>query len=1244
MKKEFVILFFTLLVNNIIAQVNVLQVEQITTRDGLPQNSVQSIIQDKYGFMWFSSFASICKYDGYKFTQYYPEPDNPNTLYSSGIYNIVLDSAKNVWIGFFTSPVYCKYNYETDDFSRVPENETDKLVQQKIDRGRQPIYSANNVPDVIWKFQDGYVFEEDNLSGTEKKYCLDFTGIQPFTINMISSMFLDKYGILWVGTEKQGVYKINTNTKPFYSYYNVTEYCNHFISDIIRDVFVDNEEMLWLGTFSNGIIKINKNNNKIFYMKYDPLNRDNCISNNEIRDIFQDSTGEIWIGTKGGVTRYNPNTNQYKFYTRYTAEKIPSPWVHSFMEDHNGIIWIGTFYGFVQYERATDKYQFFDPNKYLKSPRISKIIEDKHYNVWISTQGGGITCLKRVDSGKDYDTIHYLNIPNDPKSLSSNRVFGLLEDNYNNIWASTDYGLCKLNPKTAEFTRYNMKNGLPDDMIMGILLDKHDNIWISHKKGITKLNTHTGEMQHYSEQDGLQSNDFSENACYKDPKTGEMFFGNAYGFNSFFPDSIKNNLVEPDIYFTGLKVLNQDITQFHKLDGKTILSKSILTTKKLILSNKHKNFSIEFAGLHYVKPEANIYKYKLEGFDEKWLTGDASHRMVTYSNLPAGKYVLRVKTANGDGIWSNKEAKMEIVIKPPWWNTFWAYLFYFFILIVILFWIYRYIIEKERFKNQLRYEKMKAKKLLELDQLKIQFFTNVSHELRTPLTLLIDPLQKLKGGNVESGQVSYYYSLMYNNAQRLMKLVNQLLDFRRIENKKYTLETELADIAAYIGNVADAFRINAMHRNIRFEYIARPSKIMANFDPDKIEKIVFNLLSNAFKYTPDGRSISIMLQLNNNENDNLKSKFIEIKVIDSGIGIPANAVNKIFDVFYQAKLPVGYESIGTGIGLALTKELVELLKGKIDVESKENIGSTFTVKLPLETVEINESEINKSELLSEGELTENNNVNLNNELKEGKEIKYDIPFILLIEDNEDVRNYLRSELSRDYNVLEAGNGKEGMQIALEETPDIIISDIMMPIMDGLEFCKRLKNDTRISHIPVILLTARHSETFVVEGYEIGADAYITKPFNTNILKARIKNLIESRNILLESFGKTPFLDLKKVANNTADEEFLNKTVEIIHQYISEPEFNIDLLAEYIKMNRRQLTHKIKTLTGQTVNEFVKTIRLNKAAELLLTTDYAVSEIAYQLGYNVPANFSRSFTKQFGKSPTEYIASFNKDDE
>lgn len=1234
MKKITGFLLLLIYVSQSYSQNGLIFLNHITTKDGLPENSVQTIKQDKYGFLWFSSFAGICKYDGYEFIEYIAEPDNPEALYSRSIYNMMLDSFQNLWISFFDTSTYCMYNYETDNFTRFPRSKTPTYIIKGMDRKNINPLVAENSKLYQWSFDNGFLIQKNLMNGETKYYCIKTSDKTELLNEHIKTMFLDSKGVLWIGTENQGVYKVNTLIKPFNNYLSKSSFCNINFKETIRAIYIDKNE-IWLGTYNHGVIIFNPLNNKIRWIKETSINSPNGIINNQVRAILKDRYGFFWIGTKNGLTRYDPQTEKSIHFNRYSENKIPQNWVHAIMEDHEGELWIGTFNGIARYDRKNNRFIEIDYKKILRSNHVCYIYEDSKNNLWIATQGGGLTILKRTNEKDKFISKTYIHEFNNPNSLSSNRIFSVLEDKFGNIWVATDYGINILNLKTEKFKRIGLKEGLPNEQIMGMLFDDNNSVWVSHKKGLSKIDINTFNIKNYTEEDGLQNIEFAENAFFKNKENGELYFGNSEGINSFIPDSIKDDTLVPEVILTNIYLYNEPIKPCQKIHGTIILDKVLYLTDEIRLKSKMKYFTIEFTSLDFKNIKKIKYKYKLEGFDKNWIEIPPGNRKITFSNLPPGKYIFKI-TASNNNYWNENIKTLKITVLPPFWKTNVAYISYVLIFIILNYLIYKFISSKARLKSQIWYEKMKARKIEQLNAMKFQFFTNISHELKTPLSLILDPLEKITKGLIKTSDINYYHTLMLRNARRISKLINQLLDFQRIESNNLSLEVTKDNLVNFVKSVFDSFVLIAVHRNIKYTFKSNVKKLIAEFDSDKIEKILYNLISNAFKYTYDNGEITLELLFNKYDKNNGIINFI---VKDNGIGIPEDCIDKIFEPFYQVKLPAGLKNEGTGIGLAHTKELVEILKGKISVRSQINIGSEFKVSIPInyETYELNDEieVVNKEDINEENIIVNNTSIR-----KQFNQSEKNIT-VLIIEDDIDTLTYLQHELSKDFNIIISKNGNEGTRIIYEEMPDIIITDIMMPGIDGIELCKQVKSDERTSHIPIIVITALSGESFQIESYTNGVDLYITKPINTEVLKIQIHNLINSRRKLFEYYSKLPLSEFKNVASNGYENNFINKVIHIIEENLEDPEFNIDKLSEKLKITRRQLSQKIKALTGQTVNEFIITIKLTKAAEMLINSNYSISEIAFKLGYTVPANFTRSFTKHFGKSPSEYISSIKK---
>jgi signal transduction histidine kinase/DNA-binding response OmpR family regulator len=820
----------------------------------------------------------------------------------------------------------------------------------------------------------------------------------------------------------------------------------------------------------------------------------------------------------------------------------------------------------------------------------------------------------------------------------------------------------------GRFERYSVKDGLPSDWITEILEDDNGILWIATNNGLSKFNPGTATFRNYTIEDGLLSNQIGP-GCRS--KTGELIFSSDDGFIIFHPDSIKDNLDIPPVYITDFYLFNKPVPiGYDSLSGRSILSKSLIECEELELNYDDKVFSFEFAALDYHAPMKNKYAYRMEGFDKDWTYVDADYKLITYTNLDPGKYTFRVKGSNNDGYWNEAGASLKIIIHPPWWQTSWAYLFYLLMIGSTVYFTWKAQLKRIRTKNEFKMTKFEARKMHEVDEMKSRFFTNISHEFRTPLTLILGPATDILDSTNEL-KTRKNISLIRKNANRLLGLVNQLLDISKLESGNMKLQTAPQNIVTLLKAFTLSFTSYAERKRITLKFNSSENEIMVYLDKDKIEKIMTNLLSNAFKFTPEGGRIEISMRVRQSydgqSNLNMPEatapvslappdrsssvirrtpsndwfhEGVEVRISDSGIGIPPDKLPHIFDRFYQVDGSHTREQEGTGIGLALTKELVELHKGKIEVESVEGKGTTFVITLPLGKDHLKLEEIGQAEDGKEKDLIQHvydDDLEKRGEPEVDLEIaeKESFPSLLIIEDNFDLRKYIKDQLQEGYRILEAGDGEDGWAQSLEHLPDLIISDVMMPKMDGFQLCQKLKMDERTSHIPVILLTAKAAKEDKLAGYETGADEYIMKPFEPVELRARIKNLLEQRNRLHEHFSRQGIFDLHQAKITPVDKIFLQKIYHEITLHISDPSFGVETLAENIAISRSVLHRKLVSLTGEPPVEFIRRIRLNRAVELMEKKFGNLSEIALEVGFTNPAYFSDCFRRQFGVSPSQY---------
>ena len=816
------------------------------------------------------------------------------------------------------------------------------------------------------------------------------------------------------------------------------------------------------------------------------------------------------------------------------------------------------------------------------------------------------------------------------------RSRSMFEDSKNRIWITTlDKGIAIYSAAGGPLKYYSETDGLANNQALRIEEDNESNLWISTTNGLSKLDTKRLFFQNFSSKDGLSNNQFCYGASYK-TTSGEILFGSVSGFNIFNPSEIVAQNNDVPIVFTDLKIFNKSVPV--GMDKKAVLQKSISETNHLNLRFDQNVFTLEFAALNYVNSDKNEYVYILEGFNKSW-NEPSKIRSATYTNLDPGDYVLRIKRVV-QGVENDKnELKLNITVLPPYNKTKWFLALTVLFILMLIYIIVHFVVTREKIKQQLVLEKVNARKLHEIDMMKLKFFTNISHEIRTPLTLILGPLEKLINKDYSLAETKENLQLMHRNAKNLDKLISQLLDFRKLQTGNLKLNLTEADIVGFVRNIVESFNELAGEKGVYLKFNTLKKSLNAVFDPDKIEKILNNLISNALKFTVQGGTITVNISLifdsvDNDFNETGKEKqFIEIIVKDTGKGIASGNLNKIFQRFFQTDTEDS--NPGVGIGLALVKELVSVHKGDIFVTSKQGKGTKFKIRIPyfaklqeVQTesgIENNDFKLTSPNVMLENELEEN----LNSEI------------MLIVEDNTDVRKFISNHFKSNYKMAEAKNGDEGWQIALEIIPDIIISDVLMPVSDGYELCKRIKNDERTSHIPVILLTALHAREHEIKGLTSGADDFITKPFDLTVLQAKVENLLSIRESLKQKFTGTVILEPKNIVISSPDERFLQKAIEVVENNISDSDLDIETFSEKVGVSRMQLYRKLHALTDMTVKEFIRHIRLKRAAQLLIQQKMNVSEIAYDVGFKDLSHFRKCFKREFGMSASEFVSKSNQ---
>lgn len=1046
--------------------------------------------------------------------------------------------------------------------------------------------------------------------------------------NSISALYYDKQGILWVGTYAGGINKYDANQTLFQQVH----------SDVVTDGFsksgvtsfaeLKNGD-IWVGTDGGSLNLWHRKTTR--FTHYDPQHPSGFGSYSVLCLLTDQNEDYLWIGTYGkGLKRLHIPSNRFEHINKGPGEnELSDHSIYALHQDRSGNIWIGTNNGGVNvlnpHSGQIRKFKAEDISNQLSNNCIRSFYEDTEGNMWIGTYYGGISIYN-----PDLDHFTTLNSAN--SKLSSDVVFSIFCDSDNQIWVGTmGGGLCKYDRKTKTFLAFTESDGLPSNIVNSIHEGLTGELWISTNKGVSCFDRYQSRFKNYSIDHGLQGNEFLYGAGYK-TKAGEILFGGINGFNVLSPDHMVTNHHKPSVMFTDFQLFGQD-----HAGSMALLKQHINLTKEIDLNYDQSAFTIRFSALAYTLSKKNTYAYKMEGFDKDWIQA-GENRAATYTNLDPGNYTFKVRAANNDGLWSNEEASLAIHISPPLWKSNMAYIIYIVLFATAIYILYLELKAREKLKSQILFERLSAKKTAELNQAKAHFFTNVSHELRTPLSLILDPVRKILRGPISPEQTHNYAQLIHKNAEKLAYLVNELLDYRKLESGKLVLTVHEIELISWMRGVTEPFHEHASNRDIHFAFETDYVDLRVKVDPEKLEKVIVNLLSNAFKYTPDGGGILLCVAIVEKKTDEEMRPYLELRVQDTGIGIPQEAEDKIFDLFYQVEGVSPFENTSSGIGLSLTKELVLLHNGEIKVDSNRGKGTCFTVQLPMDRtvkpaylpsktpIQLEKTEIDVRQISR----VQSEDMDSSYEQRDGKHL------ILIIEDNDDLRRYISSELDHYFEVLQAKNGREGYELAVQTIPDVVVSDIMMPIMDGIVCCKHLKEDDRTSHIPVILLTAKQTDLDKIEGYQAGADAYIAKPFSVDLLHTRIDNLLKSRKMLRGLTSEKMEDAALSLQLSDRDKAFLEKARTLVEANTGAISCTVDQLAENLSMSRRQLYRKLKALTNQSVQDFISGICMQKAAELLLDTQYNIAEIAYQVGFSEPSNFSRSFSKQFGMSPTKYM--------
>lgn len=1147
-------------------------------------------------------------------------------LLGNNVSSIIEDDGGNIFVGVQGNGLM-RLDYKNNVFEQVPYS------------GRSRISV-----DCLFLMDDGLLIGTDGQGlkilrrGKERMedYIINSAPLD-FSDGKIHTMLRDKDNNLWLGLFQRGIALIPRQENTFEYYGNRSIHYNPIGTGCVMAVFQDSRQHLWVGADNEGVFELDDKGRR--FQHYQPT-KDPFSVGNTIMCIYEDSDNSMWLGSYlRGVGKLDRATGKCEYLSQIGNEKVLS-----IVEDKAKNLYIATLgAGFYQYNLKTRILRQFESSKDEKGDLKRDELPNDYVNyLFCDTQGfiwighyQGVSCFNPK-------TGSFLDLNGSNILIKGCIGYVFLEDLQGNIWAGTTDGLFCYRKDAKTIEHYTMKNGLPNDVICGICEDEQGQLWISTYLGISKYNPNDRTFVNYYTGDGLQGNEFTHGAFFKN-KYGKMYFGGINGVTSFWPHNIKALQKDMKVWITGFFVYDNSINKHSLSGGRKIIRTSVQEADEFCLSYDDNTFSVVFSTLNYNNPEQIFYQYKIEELGKKWLTTEPGSNRVTYNNLPPGKYTFSVRASNHGMMSEIRTVKIDIL--PPWYQTGWAYVGYWgiFILLVIGF------VNYWRSRSLHRKELMVREHAEQLNEAKLQFFINISHEIRTPMTLIINPLEKLMSEKKDK-EVYPTYLMIYRNAQRILRLINQLMDIRKLDKGQMYMKFRETDLVSFIDDLMLTFEYMARKKNIHFTFHHEMQCQPVWIDLNNFDKVVMNILSNAFKYTPENGEITV--NLTTGEDLNCKGalkKYVEITVTDSGIGIDKDNIDRIFERFYQIDNDVTKSNFGTGIGLHLSRSLVLLHHGTISAENRRDVsGTRIVIRIPMGAAHLRSDELDVSEGQDMLAVMERKNVkqmsvedvwNDGNDLKEGMSRIKSKWKVLVVEDEDEIRTYLKNELSDEYKVKVCTNGKQALEQIHTEMPDLVISDVMMPEMDGFTLCRKIKQNPQVNHIPIVLLTAKTKPEERIEGMETGADAYMIKPFNTNLLKRTIANLIANRSLLRNKFtGAQQQQDkLEMITMKSNDEKLMSRIMKVVNEHLSDSDFNVEMLATEVGLSRVHIHRKLKELTNLSARDFIKNIRLQQAAALLVSGQkLTVSEIAYTVGYTNLSHFSTSFKDMYGVSPKEYM--------
>ena len=1303
----------------------------LSVQDGLSQNTVSAILQDRKGFMWFGTKDGLDRYDGLSFRKFKHDARNPRSIGNNYINALCEDSVGNIWVGtdvglyiyYPEKDLFTHFLQVSEENTRIEHAvtmiqadgqgnvwaavETQGLFCYNLKTGTLRNFTLKKFPFIssnvkcfsfdnngtIWiGFYGNGLFYSKDLLKTLHPYTSPTDGNRSFENDVIMDIKQGGYNCMYISSIKQGVLEldiasnklnnilakdengemifcrtlliapdnelwIGTETGIYiynlrsgkYVHLNSSVFDSYSLSDnAIYALCQDREGGVWIGSYFGGVNYYPRP--YTYFEKYYPKGDEYSLHGRRVREFCKDNQGLLWIGTEdGGLNYFDPKTKRCSFFspsagftnihglcmvgdylwvgtfskglwiidTRNksvvkTYQKSNQPYsltdnnVFSICQTSAGDIYIGTMFGLLRYNRSVDG---FDTIEELNGCFVYDIEEDARGNLWLATYANGAYCY--VAETKEWK--NYVYDEKKEASLPYNKVLSVFEDSNHQIWLTTQGGgFCRFNSETNDFVRYGVHDNISSGVVYQMIEDNEGILWLTTNDGLVRFEPDTEKIKIYTTANGLLGDQFNYRSSFKDVN-GTIYLGSIDGFISFNPQTFSENKYLPPIVITDFQLFGKDVL----VGGdNSPLKKNITFSDEIYLNSDQNTFSLRMAALDYQAPEMNKLMYMLEGFDANWLTvGEVP--LATYANLRHGEYRFKVRGSNSDGVWNEKELVLKIHILPPFYLSGWAYFIYVLLVIGGCVSLYYYLKRWNASRQKRQIEKFEQEKEREVYHAKIDFFTNVAHEIRTPLTLIKGPLENIllkKQLDVETREDLH---IMEQNTERLLNLTNQLLDFRKTEGQGYRLNFVKCNVTEILRETHLRFTSLAKQKGLDLELHVPVGDFYAHVNQEAFTKIISNLLNNGVKYAD--KYVHIYLELKD------EAKEFCIRTVNDGVIIPDDMKEEIFQPFVRFnEKQDGKVTTGTGIGLALSRSLAELHQGSLVMEKGETVNC-FCLTLPVIqdttfTLESNEKDVVYSEDVSA-------------DLMDKREKPYTI---LVVEDNPEMLSFVVRQLSHEHSVLTATNGVEALQVLDENFVNLIISDVMMPQMDGFELCKAIKSNLDYSHIPVILLTAKTNLQSKIEGLELGADAYIEKPFSVEYLQASVLSLMSNREKLRQAFAKSPFVAANTMALTKADEEFIEKLNEIISANLHNPDFNMDAMAELLHMSRSSFYRKMKGVLDLTPNEYLRLERLKLAAQLLKDGRDRVNEICYKVGFNSPSYFSRCFQKQFGVLPKDFV--------